>query len=906
MDAFLAASLILLGVFLISVLYVRDQALPDNYFAKDTLGILSRLRVGEVNNSYVSALVANGTITDLNATLLEQVGAFWAENRSYYAMLLLQNMTGELIPFGYGFAVYADDELIYENSVPLNSGLTVSKLIVSGIAKDKPVKGFSARAVLSSIQARTTNSYSYFGGFIGEGNITQLLLLPNKTTSIKEAYLEVDASGDFSLYINSAYSGSYAKGSAGGGLLLADKFVIDTGYLKNFVNGTNLIRIVFNSSGFISGGFLRVRYTTGQLNDSDFVYFQSQSMATRREWLPGVEGVINMYSSFYVPGNVTGMSARLHYNSDFFTTFTLGNITVYSAQGSGNQVADLSDTELSAMLDYSSLGSRTIPLRVSSGSGNQTIVGQGIGDVVLVNDASGSMEWCSGTVCTTSLLGPRRYCGTNANYRPENGTYCDWMTENYTVVNNGPVCSARWHAHCTANDSRKIDIALNASRVFASTVLSTVGNQLGLVEYTNPWNSVIPQGGEWTDRYAPFPDSIVGRLNLTSNYSAADSHLAKYMDAYWGTCICCGVVDAVDMLSKLSNSSRKRSMVVMSDGEATDKCTGVGTGNAKADAVKAAQDACTNYNITVYTVGFGSDVDEETLQSMAACNGSYFNATNVQDLIDAYRAIADQLVAISYSSQVINVSGGGNAYGVLYNDSYMEINYTFASSPQFNRIPITFETDRFGNNISQGTLVIPPNLTVSSVKVTSYSGDRWTDNVTISNSGTFDVFSLAGWGNDYVALGDPFVVDVPVSYVTGGNNVLRVGAGVAPFNYSSGSMDDKAIYTLNIDTTTAYTASLTYAVGCAWTVFFEDNSSSVIRIPSYYNGSSMCYYSNASYNGNDAVDVTVYSLLDKLDLDQDGLLDVVLSQDDLLLDTVTIKGVPSLWGPAVLEARLWQ
>ncbi len=908
LDAFLAASLLLLGMFLISAVYVKEQTITTNYFSKDAMNILSTLKISESNNHYVKQLISNGTIQNSNLTLLEQIGALWAENRTEYAQLMVKNITSEFIPPNYGFAIYADGELIYSNNKSLKSNLVVSKMIVSGIAKDKPFKGFSSKLVLTDVQAKTTNSYSYFGGFIGEGNISQKLVLPGKITNVKEAYLELDPETNFTLFINNAKSGYYVKASAGGGAMKADKWVLNSTYLSNFRNGTNTINLTFNSTGYVSGGYLRVTYTTAELNDTEVSYFQSSNTASKKEWLPGIKGIINIYSSFFSPGNITSMKVYLHYNSDYATTFTIGNVSVFASQGSGEQVKSIENAELAAKLNYLSISDRTVPFRMGSGAGNQTIIGAGSADIVLANDNSGSMEWCSGTICSTQLKPPAKYCNTQANYRPENGTYCDWWIENYTLPNTSQVCSGRWHAHCTSNDTRKIDIALNASKVFASTVLGTAGNKLGVVEYTNPWNEVIPANGTWTMRYAPFENSIAGRQNLTSNSTIASQHLDKYMDAYWGTCICCGIEESVDILTKLSNSSRKRTIVIMSDGEATDKCIGVGTGNAKTDAIEAAERACQNHNITVYTVGFGTDVDQETLIEMAQCNGSYYNATNVDDLANIYKTIADKIVTVSFSEQEINISGGGAYNAILYDDSYIELNYTPYGSSEFSKIPITLETDRFGNNISQGNLDIPSNTTVRAFRATSYSGSRWTDNLTIKNSATHNPFRLGQWANNYSSLGDPFVIDAPPANLLVGNNQIFISSGISPANSTGGSVDNRAIYTLNIDASTGYSSSFASAAGCNWTVSFEDGTSASISIPPSYAGQKSCLYSvsNPVYDGNDAIDVSAYELFQKLDVDKNGKANIILRQEDIALDTATVKDVPSLWGPAIIEARLWQ
>src|SRR3989338_7559115 len=75
LDAVLAASLLLLGIFLASNFYVQEQTVSTNYIPRDIVGVLNSLRVGTANNSYINGLIANGIIADSNISLLEQVGA---------------------------------------------------------------------------------------------------------------------------------------------------------------------------------------------------------------------------------------------------------------------------------------------------------------------------------------------------------------------------------------------------------------------------------------------------------------------------------------------------------------------------------------------------------------------------------------------------------------------------------------------------------------------------------------------------------------------------------------------------------------------------------------------------------------------------------------------------------------
>ena len=39
---------------------------------------------------------------------------------------------------------------------------------------------------------------------------------------------------------------------------------------------------------------------------------------------------------------------------------------------------------------------------------------------------------------------------------------------------------------------------------------------------------------------------------------------------------------------------------------------------------------------------------------------------------------------------------------------------------------------------------------------------------------------------------------------------------------------------------------------------------------------------------------------------KNGLLDIKISEQNLDFDAVTITNVPSLWGPAIVEIRVWE
>ena len=103
-----------------------------------------------------------------------------------------------------------------------------------------------------------------------------------------------------------------------------------------------------------------------------------------------------------------------------------------------------------------------------------------------------------------------------------------------------------------------------------------------------------------------------------------------------------------------------------------------------------------------------------------------------------------------------------------------------------------------------------------------------------------------------------------------------------------------------------YSSVVAKSDGCSWTVSFEDGTSTTIKVPSTYSGADICSFSTQTYDTNDALDNAVYSLFSNLDIDKDGKLDVNIDVNNLNVNTLTISKVPSLWGPAIIEIRVWE
>ncbi|MDY6774424.1 MAG: hypothetical protein SVS85_04450, partial [Candidatus Nanohaloarchaea archaeon] len=268
---------------------------------------------------------------DLNLSVMDAVATLWASNETAAARNLTESYFDSLIPDEYGYrVVMAEDgrKVLYNTSrVPQNvEFLTRSSRIVSGVARNRPTRGYIARASLSEATKQATRNV-FYGGYVGDGNITSNVTLPDLHTVLNVTF-EGDFSGPFDLYLNGKFAGHYDPNATN---LSADVFNIcstaeNASVCEALDPGDNLIHVNFTSSNrSIGDGFLSIDYNrTSGLKERGGKYLQ------KRKKLHGIDGVINLFSSFYVPGNLEEIGGVLHLQVERGTVFfSIGNETVY-------------------------------------------------------------------------------------------------------------------------------------------------------------------------------------------------------------------------------------------------------------------------------------------------------------------------------------------------------------------------------------------------------------------------------------------------------------------------------------------------------------------------------------------------------------------------------------------------
>ncbi|MBI2208844.1 hypothetical protein HYU50_05095 [Candidatus Woesearchaeota archaeon] len=162
-DAILATGIVFAIIILISSSYVSEQdRTPLSFLPQDMVKVFTNLKVSELDNDYVKSLIAAGVITRANNTILEQIGEFWSEDEIELARNFSRNVSSFLLPERFGLGIYVDGEEIYLRDKELTGNLVSSRKIISGIAKEKPIEGFTSRAILGKITTKTNRKFYPF------------------------------------------------------------------------------------------------------------------------------------------------------------------------------------------------------------------------------------------------------------------------------------------------------------------------------------------------------------------------------------------------------------------------------------------------------------------------------------------------------------------------------------------------------------------------------------------------------------------------------------------------------------------------------------------------------------------------------------------------------------------------
>lgn len=145
LDAVLALTILVIGVFLITSSYVNaPQPTQVSLLSDDLLNFLANNKIKDLNNPYAGiggTLWNQGAITDADNSLLQQLGEFYATNKPDIAEKFIANVSNGVVPEQFRYEVWMDNVILYpktptqEHTRSRNSTelLLTSKKITFGI-----------------------------------------------------------------------------------------------------------------------------------------------------------------------------------------------------------------------------------------------------------------------------------------------------------------------------------------------------------------------------------------------------------------------------------------------------------------------------------------------------------------------------------------------------------------------------------------------------------------------------------------------------------------------------------------------------------------------------------------------------------------------------------------------------
>ena len=890
LDAFFAALIIVSAIVLLLAVqapHSSDRTLERQ--AEDTVRVLTALRVDQLPQP-LRTTILNETGIQQNMTLLQAIGILWATNSSALTNLT-SHVAGVLNDTG-NYAVVIEGRTLFENaSTPFASARdrTIISQPISGIAEGRPLAGSTATALLKKIENKSTSSYGFFGGYVGEGNLTIRLDLPADVTTadVSSLVFEADIERSFSTYLNGVSCGSYAPVLT----LLESTLINLASCIPNLVSGLNLFEIRFANltNASVAGGYIRATYVTDE--------FRSPYLATERtQYLPGIKGIINLYDSITIPGSLTTMELFLNYSAtdaSTFTEFIVGELVVYRSNATGNIVVRLNSTNLTAAgLDYTRLSNATVPLRMVAFNTTQTVLTGGNADVIIITDYSASMKKDIDT---------------------------------WSQGNSGPVTNCEGAIYPDTN-IRRTHLARCLDKEVVGIILDYPGNRVWPVHF-------FDQESYWYNN----PSDQVALTGFFESYTQTFPQQGKGK-----TCLSCALNEAYDILNQYSGVNRTRHIILMSDGLPThcgaDGCAGTSTvygskiceglcdvegqncnaagtmctdsscGSAISNTRIAAQRLKNNLNVTIHAIAFGPvgtcTNATQLLQAIANLSGGTYNtSSNPIELRNLYRNISTQILeTVTLNSQSVVISGN-LSMSTLYPSSAIKITYDpVVLAPPQNTIELVRQTPQFSS--CTPSIQFPPTITIREPYIVSYSGNHWTDGVALNGQ---VVFNLSDYFLPYPRLGDPYRLLLPAQNIGTSNNLV-ISVGDSPTERFDCSRNNSLVYTAYIPAVTPRTPVLENATGCTWTIEQDTGTFQVISIPKSYGGAKMCSYTNTSvsYDLSDAYDVGLHALLQSLDYDSDGRIFVSLDDEDIEIIVSTVSNVPYLWGPSLIEVRTWR
>lgn len=324
-DALIALMIIFLSV---AVVYpVIKYSVHKQDTSSDIVKILSSLKIGEINNSYIKGLIANGEIKNLNNSILEQIGEFYAldigKARTLANSVFSNLNTTENLGLWYGDDLIAS---INSSAYETAQNVEIERQTISGIEKGKASKGYVAKAWLKKILSKESSlfvrgdmicgaytKYSW-GDYCGSttNNITYEINISNNS-KIEDAIWLAEGS-----WINQ-YSKLYINNNkVFDGTINYYKILNVTSYLTP---GKNQAVFYSTSGGDDGASHIVIDYSTPEL--------QTFSQQKRFPFnIVKTKSILHYEKSIFIPTSISSMNVTINSSRDVTLSFRKGAKTI--------------------------------------------------------------------------------------------------------------------------------------------------------------------------------------------------------------------------------------------------------------------------------------------------------------------------------------------------------------------------------------------------------------------------------------------------------------------------------------------------------------------------------------------------------------------------------------------------
>ena len=915
-DLFLAIFILVLGLIIITApfIHVREDIQADR-LSYDAVNMLSSLKLKDLDYSFQNEIISRfdtfGISYSYEDNLIGLITKLFVKYKETddeaildFASHLANNVLRDVIPSRYLFEVYVQSggemyDIISIDEYQQTDIASQSRTLLTGLEVGRPITGFVSSGFIR--EARKVDSAYYFiGGFIGQGDLSFTMNI--NSDEINDFYVEGMFYDDFSLYVNNiACANSVQAG------FVNQNFASCVSY---FNQGFNTINISFLGDDLtnkhISGGNIRVDY-----NVSDSL---SQTSVSGRKYISGVDGVINIYDSFYVPGRLKNINFRLNHDINITLNIseeqpfneaklimTIANQTVYKTYKKGPHV------QFEQNVDIGDYFEATIPFRIGFEEFSTIIEGSSAVDIVLVTDLSNSMWFSSDNHIRQ---------GNMINVDGFDYDICGWTGDEEWFRTYGGTDSEYMGTYV-----QRIAMAICATNLLIEELFS---------EDKDIRVAILGFGGAsgGSDIYY-----TAVRVEDIFNFSSNKDDLIAFSESTYSknrgnTCISCGIAAGINLFSQ-TPPDRDKVMIVMTDGvqnrkydedflppEPTifrdyDDVSGndeVHT-NSFSDFVKDELDSI------IYSINFAAPPGAKNLlQDIASPNETvdgelrtyYLEGDDPLSILDIYQSIAEQIsISTGYVSQVINVTL--DDFDVfesrLFTDSFIEYEFVPYELPALaGTIKVTLEQPFNTDSCSQlFSWNYDEYIKLGRGFLTSYSGNIWTSRASINNNPVFDIFSYSGVLGE---VGDPFVLGFSHSILNNLENSVRIELHDGDNIQSICDSNNKLIYDIHFPAFFSSDGVREKSEGCVWAVVGVGS----LSIPGDYSGHNPCSYDPifkvSNFDSDDALQVLGFNILKGLTYNDELIID--LQKSDIDVSILQVDDVPYLWGPALLGVTIWR